>query len=507
MSETRTALLGGEVGGRGIFGGGRTKIEKRLMAMAMATAVIAWWLVGGLVGVVVGAAIYAGTYLFTYRVGGSRSAAAMSLAGLRWLSRSRRGLLHFVPPQATPQEAPSSRKAERARRATPDGVGQVRLLAAESPAGGEIAVLSHSNPGTPHYLTAALEVDGIASGLYEEADINAGAERFGRLLAACSGPTALADGVQLITRVVPVDPTEHELYVMKNHAVGAPDQLMRSYTELIGEARDLCEQQRNYIVARFPMSGEFAEAARDLGGKVGDDEIRCRVVYDEMNRLATLASNAGMRPIRLLGPHRYAALLRHLQDPDYLIDDVENIDFDTCWQESRTFRRYVMTNGKWSTRVARVTPGAVPTQPVHMRWTAPLLIGVQPAVIRTISVLMSIIPPEKARSEAKKDVSEDRGRVLEAAKAGRVTDMTEEARVTSSQQRLLDLQSGSGHAGVRWGMYLAISAPEGGIRRASKVIEDRAGDAGITALTWLDGAHDLTQQFAWPLWRGLSRAE
>lgn len=503
---TRTAILGGESGNRGIFGGKRSKGENRMRYAAIGAAVLAWFVLGGITGIVAGAAIYCIVHLLTYQLGAGRSIVTMFAGGFRWWWRSHRRLVEFVPPHARKPEPVDTKRKQRRPvpdRSVPDGVGAIRLMNYTPAGGGRLAVLQHINPGQEPYLSAVLEVQGQPSGLSEEDDVVASAERFGRLLSACGGPTSLIDGIQLVTRVVPVDSAVHEWYILNNRSMTAPRQLFESYAELLGQARQTVEQHRNYLVAKIPLSASFGEMVKAAGGDPGNDQSRCRLVCEEMNRLALLASSASLHPIRLLGPQRLGALLRSLQDPDYFIDDIEHIGVDTCWQSTKATRRGVLTNGKWLTRVARVAPEAVGLDPVHMRWLSPMLIGVQPAVIRTLSMLIQLEPARKARAQARRDVAEDRGKVLAAVQDGRITDLSEQAQATASQQRLLDLRAGTGHTGARWGMYVSITTNEQAARRASDLIVDKAGDSGLTGLSWLDGAHDLAQPFTWPLWRGL----
>jgi hypothetical protein len=522
---TRTAILGGETGRRGILGGQRSKLESRLLLASLAAAVIIWMTVGGLLGVFMGVLLYGMTYALTWRLPVGRSAGSMLLAEWRWWRRSRRRLTEFVPAveegatrvEVAPTEmrkgvhdrkkpVPKKGKAERRvpDRSVPDAVGRVRLLAYEPEGGGALAVLLHHNPGQEHYLSAVLEVEGQPSGLREEEDYSAAGERFGRLLASCGGPSSLTSGVQLINRVVPIDPAVHEWFLVRNRSQTAPRQLFESYAELIDRARQNTEQHRNFVVARIPLGGAFADLAREFGSPA-DDNVRGRVVHNEMSRLASLCAGADLRPVRLLGPKRLAALLRSLQDPSYYIDDLDNVDMDTCWQRTSAKRGYLLVNDTWATRVARVAPEAVTPEPVHMRWLAPMLVDVQPSVVRTVSVLITLESARKARAEARRDVAEDRGRVGAAAQDGMVTDGSDEAQMTSSQQRLRDLRPGSGHTGARWGMYVSLSAPEKSLRRASDLITERAGDSGLAGLDWMDGAHDLAQPFVWPMWRGLHK--
>jgi hypothetical protein len=436
-SPVRTAVLGGEVGGRGIFSGKRSRLENLVMYIGLFLGIVAWLILGGLIGIIFGALLFAVGFGITYELPSSGSSVfTLLVAKVYWWWRLQTGAVEFVPlgtlgqPQAGARQAGDIDVAEgeskgvppalteggggaagRPRtqlavaapstpltkkdavvgksgknvipRIIPDGIGSIRLMSLDIPGGGSIAVLQHMNPYRTPFMTAVLEVEGQPSGLREESDFSNGAERFGRFLASCSGPSSLVDGIQIVTRVVPVDSAVHEWYILRNRSLIAPRRLFESYAELIGQARQTVEQHRNYIIAKIPLTSNFAEIAKSLGGTASDEEIRCRVVLEEMNRLALTASSAELKPLRVLGPRRLAGLLRSLQDPDYYIDDYEGVDLSTCWQPYQARRQYVLTNQKWATRTARVDGDALSTEPVHMRWLSPLILGVQPSVIRT----------------------------------------------------------------------------------------------------------------------------
>src|SRR5690242_17641034 len=123
---TRTAILGGEAGGRGIFGGKRSKGENRLRYVAVAAAIVVWFVFGGITGIVVGAGIYAAAHLVTYQLGAGRSVVTMFAGGLRWRWRSHHRLVEFVPPHAVPAETPGAKRRRRRAvpvRSVPDAVG------------------------------------------------------------------------------------------------------------------------------------------------------------------------------------------------------------------------------------------------------------------------------------------------------------------------------------------------------------------------------------------------
>jgi hypothetical protein len=147
----------------------------------------------------------------------------------------------------------------------------------------------------------------------------------------------------------------------------------------------------------------------------------------------------------------------------------------------------------------------VPPVPVGTRWLAPLITDVSPPVIRTISVLLDLVPVREARRGAVEDATVDRGRVRERARADQVDDGASEAQMTASAQRLRDLMYEQA-AGVRWSMWIAVTAAGGpaAVREASRLLEDRAVDCGLAYVDWCDTQHDLAQVAAWPLWRGMA---
>lgn len=233
---TRTAILGGEAPSRGLLGGGRSKRENKIRYGFGGAAVVAWYMTGGMGGLAFAAVIAGIGFVLTLKTMSGGSVISNIVLHWRWRRRSRKLLTQFVPPEVEedldeglagppsaadppadadpakrkPAANPKRRKKLVPVRSVPDGVGNVRQMVYASPAGGTVSVLVHNNPAVPAYLTAVLEVEGQPTGLYEQEDIDASAERFGRLLVGCAGPTSLIRGVQVITRVVPVDSAEHE---------------------------------------------------------------------------------------------------------------------------------------------------------------------------------------------------------------------------------------------------------------------------------------------------------
>lgn len=501
----RTALLGGELRGRGLLGGRRTRGEN--IGLFIGLFIGALTLLGGSITAILGGfAIFGSAVVLFWRFG-RRSLAALLIRELRWLDRKRRLLSWFTPPGADATVQTRRRKRVRRRpvppRAVPDGVGQIRMLTFEAGAG-PLAVMHHTNANSPHYLSAVMEIDGLSGGLREEWEYDQAAGRFGKLCAALAKESSLVRGLQLVNRVVPLDSAEHERWIAQRVPTGVPDVLKGSYAQLIRMTASVSEQHRNFIVVRIPLNKRFFSTAAAYGK---GEESWCRVVYNEMARVAGLARNAGLRNPRGLGERRLAALMRALQDPDFLIDDHGDVDLANCWQASHASRDAVVYNDKWHTRIAHIPADAITPEPVHMRWMAPLLTDVTPAVIRTVTVLMDFVPSRKARPQAVSDVAQDRSSARTAASEGLVSDGSRELQVTASQQRLHDLRPGSGHHGANYALFVSVTAPgREQLREACERVEEKAGECGIAYLNWYDTEHDTAAVTTWPLWRGMEVA-
>jgi hypothetical protein len=502
----RTALLGGELRGRGLLGGKRTRLEN--LGLVAGLVLGALMLLGGNISSILsGFAIFGSAVVLFWKFG-RRSVAALLVRELRWLNRRRRLLSWFAPVGAETTVRSRRRKGRERRRpipprAVPDGVGQVRVLTFEAGAG-PLAVMHHTNANTPDYLSAVMEVDGLSGGLREEWEYDQAATRFGKLCAALAKESSLVRGLQLFNRVVPLDSAEHERWIARKVPSGVPEVLKSSYAQLIRMTASVSEQHRNFIVVRIPLNKRFFATTAGYGK--GDDAW-CRVVYNEMARVAVLARNAGLRNPRGLGERRLAALLRAVQDPDFLIDDHGDVDLATCWQASQASRDAVVYNDKWHTRVAHIPADAITPEPVHMRWLAPLLTDVTPAVIRTVTVLMDFVPVRRARPQAVSDVAQDRSSARTAADEGMVSDGSRELQMTASQQRLHDLRPGSGHHGVNYALFISVTAPgREELREACERVEEKASECGIAYLDWYDTEHDTAAVATWPLWRGMEVA-
>ncbi|WP_415854836.1 hypothetical protein [Sinomonas sp. G460-2] len=228
------------------------------------------------------------------------------------------------------------------------------------------------------------------------------------------------------------------------------------------------------------------------------NEVRSAMSYAEMKGAVN-----GYRP---LGPVGMAALLRHLQDPDYDIDDYEGADLADCWQhlDGSTSPNAVVVNGTWHTRTGYVPATAFSPEAVPVEALRPLLRGIQPPVVHTVAVVCELQDARQARGQARRHVADDKARKKTAEEAGRVTDGEEDVLLEASKQRLVDLRVGSGHHGAAFGLYITYSVQDADqVLPVADIIEAAAADAGIERIEWLDHRQDLAPITTMPFTRGI----
>jgi len=507
----RTARLGGEIRSRGLLGGSRSRTGNIVLGSALAVAMVFAIGVSGLSGIGMGLALFGGAYLLTRQSAVTgRSPGRELVLAWRWRVRQRRGEtellpVHLATPIPVPRTRVERRAAQRWARTVRDeapGMEGLRWLTAD---GVTAAVLLHQPPGERPYLSVALEVDGQPPGLRAQRDYDRAAAAYGRLLARLAREDSLISGVQSVTRIVPLDSAAHERWASDHVDADAPAVLIESYAELVRMTAGVSEMVRHYLVIRVPLSVRFAQQ----GASYGDGETGwARLAVAQAEWVATLAVAADLRQPRLLSPHRLAALLRHLQNPSFPIDQTVDVGPDTWLRPQRGRRQAAMVDGRWWHRVAAIPRSGVTPEPVHSRWIAPLLYGINTPVHRTLSLCVAVQPAARARRQAREDLTVDLGLRDEAARRGSVDDGTQAVQMSASAQRLADLQPGSGIHGAQWTGWISVSAPAlDDVLRASTTVADAAGECGIGHLDWLDKRHDEALPTVWPVWRGMEVPE
>ncbi|MFJ2087507.1 hypothetical protein ACIOBK_33620 [Micromonospora chokoriensis] len=508
MTQTvgRTSRIGGEIRPRGLLGGARSRTGNIVVSCCLGVGLLFALTVSGLPGLAIGATIFGAGYLLTRQshTTGRSPGAELVLRGW-WAVRRRRGEttlvpLHLARPRPAPTDRASRRETRRWARSVRDeapGMEGAQWLSRP----GETAVLLHHNPGEPAYLSVAMEVDGQPPGLRAGIDYDRAAAAYGYLLARLARDDGLISGVQSITRIMPTDSAAHERWAADHLDPQAPARLSRSYAELVRMAAGSTEMVRHYLVLRLPVSVALTRAAEAYGG---GETGWARLAVAQAQWVATLARRAELRNPRLLTTHRLAALLRHLQSPGYPLDQTADVTTGSWLRPQQALRDAAVVDDEWWHRVAAIPASAVSPEPVHTRWIAPLLYGITWPVIRTISLHVAVQPAAQARKQARADVTIDRGIRDAAIRHGAVDDGTHAVQLSSSAQRLADLQPGSGIHGARWAGYLSVTAAShDDLQRACTALADAAGECGIGHLDWLDMRHDIALPTTWPVWRGL----
>jgi hypothetical protein len=301
-----------------------------------------------------------------------------------------------------------------------------------------------------------------------------------------------------------VDATDHLLWLRRHLAAQVPDVLLESYGELCDLVRSRAEQHRTYETFRIP-SGEALYRRAAVYGE-GDAGIGKAIFNEVRSAMAHAEMTGSVTGYRLLGPAEMAALLRHLQDPDYDIDDVDGVDLAHCWQhlDGSMSPNAVVVNGKWLTRTGYVPAAAFSPEAVPVEALRALLRGVQPPALHTVAVVSELQDARLARGQARRHVAEDRARKKTAMEAGRVTDGEEDVLLEASKQRLVDLRVGSGHHGAAFALYIAytVENPDEVLPTAD-IIEAAAADAAIERIEWLDKRQDLAPITTMPFTRGI----
>jgi hypothetical protein len=498
----RTAVLGGEVGRRGLFGS-LSKPAYVLLGFAVLGAFVLWLGVGGMTGAIAGFALLGAVYALVNPWSRRRSIAEDWLWALRWRARRRHGQTVFVAPERVRELEPEDWPQPLWELPVP--LGRVEPLDLTGTGYESMFILHHHNPGERAYLSVVMEVQGQASGLRTDRAYDSVSIRYGVLLAQLGKSGSFIRGLQQINRIVPHDPALHRAFVSGRVSQrGGLEEVIASYEELIDLTASSAEQHRNYLIARIPLTAEFFEESQSYGDGVAG---WAGLVREELARMADLAVRAELTRPRVLGEQRTCAVLRSLQDPRWPIDQHEGARWSNCWQSYRTERDRQVVNDVWHTRTAFLPRSGISPAQLGPRWLSPLLTKVNPSVIRTLSVRMEFIPDKVARAKAVVDVAQDGASLQGADEKGRGGDGTDEVMLSASARRLRDLAPGSGHQGVDWAMAISVTATDPAeLRRACMRVANEAAQSALTDLDWQDTQHDVAVLATYPLARGLAVA-
>jgi hypothetical protein len=507
VTAGRTARLGGELRRRGMLGASRSRVGNLILGTGLGTALLLAVAIGGPVGIALAVTLFVTLFVATRQNPSTGRSPGRELAlALRWRLKQRRGettllplhLARSMPAPRTRQERRAVRYWARSVRDEAPGMEGVEWMSDRELPG---VVLFHRPPGEPAYLSVAIEVDGQPPGLRTDKDYDQAASAYGRLLGRLARDNGLISGLQSVTRIVPLDSAAHEQWAATHVDPAAPELLLGSYAELVQMTAGATEMVRHYLAVRMPLTPALAREAASYGP---DTTGLTRLAIAQARWVASLAASAGLCSPRILSGHHLAALLRHLQNPDFPIDQTVDVS-DTTWlREQRVHRHATVVDDRWWHRVAAIPRSAITAEPVGTRWIAPLLYGMTAPVHRTISLCVSVQPAAQARRQARQDLTVDVGLGDETARRGAIDDGTQAVQLSASAQRLADLQPGSGIHGAHWTGWVSVSATSlEDVLQASTRISDAADECGVAHLDWLACRHDEGLPTTWPVWRGM----
>lgn len=524
--STRKSIIGGESSHRGFLSGNQsgTRTVALLMAVAVGCLLMLFFYITGLL---VGLVIVAATFFLTHENADGEPPWTRYADRVRMRGRRATGVDDFIPRSAMSTEEkevdlaalPRKERRQAARelaafRDTPDGVEGMEWMRKEP---GKTAVLLHAPTSEDPYLSVAFSVDGPLQGLHGDQFISQAQRKFGELLAGWGARSKVVSGVQTITRVLPADSSEHEAWMSERIDPKVPGVLIDSYQELLDDLGASSFNQRHYAVIRFDINSTFTfNASRRGEGRDG----WLVFVDEQVDSIVRRLQEAMFHDPKPLTARQLAAVLRHLQHPDWPLDRVRDADPDDCWFPSHDEWSWTEVVGRypdpyepevlhdatsWYHRTAYLPPSAVTMGEVDGLWLSPLLIQMSDQVVRTLSLHIRLIPARDARMLARSDRTADAAEIARQERKGMILDDETETALSASTRRHLDLSSGAGHHGASWGGFLTISArsPED-LQDASIKIEEAAHDAGIDRLKWEDTMQAAASACTWPVSRGLA---
>jgi len=446
----------------------------------------------------------------------------------RWAYRVRAGFVDFIPVAHRPADlTPTIENGSRAERRAalrvwnayrewPDGVDGLYWLESRP---GLPAVAYHAGAGEDPYLSAAFRVDGPIQGLHGDAFVNRAQEAFGQLLAGWGPAAKLVSGIQVLTRVIPADSALHEMWLQDQLDPDAPQDLQADYTELLGELSASSFVQRHYVVLLWDADERFHAHARRHAAPGPDGWLW--LVNGEIEAAQRRLVDAQYRKVRPLTGPQLAAVLRHLQHPDWPIDRASDVTAADCWfpsHDERTHTRvtaeypdpmdpdWLLPPTSWVHRTAQLPVDALEVREIDGLWLTPLLTGLAEQIVRTLAVHIRFTPAREAKATARRDVTTDQRDILARERKGQMVDDETELALSSSARRMSDLREGVGHHGAHWAAFLTVSArtPADLSTACAHLEAAAADDAGINRLDWLDTIQAAAQATTWPLGRGMS---
>ena len=396
-------------------------------------------------------------------------------------------------------------------RAQPDGADGMGWLQFGR---GEPGIGWHAPVGERAYLSATFAVSGQLRGIESSSAMARAAEGWGSFLASRAVPSALADTVQVTTRVLPADSALQEVWVLNSLDPEAPADAISSYEEVLKLTGENAMVQRHFVTVSWPLSGNFRDAASKYGE--GRDGWRA-LMHEEIAATVRGLNEARLGQVTALTARQTAAILIHQQNPSRPIDYVSDVDPASLGVASRDEFSAQIVSGtdpvsqqpvEWWHRTAAIHAEALATAPRTQLWVLDLLVGADIHFIRSVSFHIGLIPAAEAKAAARQDLVRDAAEALSRIEAGQVDVDDTGVHMTAARRRREDLVSGSHHHGASWIGYVTISVrTRDELARASRQLEETCSTAlGIERLDWMDSYQAAASGTTWPIGRGLAAA-
>lgn len=474
-----------------------------LAAMAIALLWQSLW------GVVTAAALAGiGLLLFTpFDLLGGATLMGILLRDMRFRRRRHTGLAVFEPGEPA---RPRWGKAKGRARIVPDWLGVVRVVdvdVAAAGGAGEVCVLIHRPADGTAYATVALEVENGGGGVQSPADTDAEYARFGRAKARLARQESLVRVIQQIERVQPATAARHESWLSNVVPHTVDRVLVDSYANLLQRLTWNAETHRTVMVLRMPFSPAWQARILDQYGTSNDFTNAQLAVHEASAAAAVMVSTGGYRHCHPLSQRELAASIRACFSDAYGWDDTalagpgeREVDLLSCWPAYTTQQGTVEVGGSRWLRTAEVVGSRLSADPVPVTMLRDLVVGIYPAMVRTISIIEELVPAGQARQRAKSDTT---SRIASARAAGEVNDGSAADQLTGAQITLRDLKPSSGHGGDSWTAHITVSGnSEAELNRACARLHGVCADIGLP-VRWMDKEQDLALATTLPIGRGL----
>lgn len=503
-----TGKLGGEVGSRGLFSG-RGGRGATVAWVCWSVSSIVLFNLSGSWQVLLLVILAAAAIVLLTRGGrhGDHTIARNLVDRRRWRYMRRHGFDDFIPVDWRSGTVAKRSREWRAYRDWADGVDGMYWLVEEP---GRAAIAYHYPPSRELYFSTAFSVDGALVGLPSDASLEQAQNQFADLLAGWGSRHQLVTGIQVTTRMLPPDTARHESWMLDGLDPGTSQEQLTEYSSVLTEVSGSGFVPRHFVTIRWDQTPIFDQLALSYGpGQAGQIQALEAEIASAHGRLET----AGYTRVRALSGPQIAAVIRHLQHPDWWIEQAFDVTPDTMYLPSHSTRDHVETTSlsprdpeeatTWLHRTAQFALSGIETRPRDGKWMSALLTGLGAQIIHTVSIQHTLVPAQDAKDQAYLDATGDQAELISQKRKGKLAKDETEVALTAVQQRLADLTSGTGHHGDDWSGFVTISVPAGqSLALATSIIEEAASTCGIGRLDWFDSWQAAAQSLTWPVARG-----